>query len=301
MTTCVVAEYKKVSIGTIDRYYKNKLTKEELTKIVKEIEIYFETKLGFDVFGLTNDGSPINILYVKPSLAQKRLDRYMQKFEKKKILKKELEEFLDSSKKPIEKLIAQYDKEASKTKKLINKHNIYLNKINKKKNLSQDEYNEIKIYDKKKRKEIKKQEKKAKNLFKKLKSHQRKYNRSINKYNNLIRALNTLSKNIENLSRSIKVVKGNAISNTEITKKSYMRNGEVFKVETQTHLDEKIEIYGFENKIELKTVIAHEIAHLVGIPHISSRGALMNPILQENQKKRLELTKDDIVNFKKHF
>jgi predicted Zn-dependent protease len=53
--------------------------------------------------------------------------------------------------------------------------------------------------------------------------------------------------------------------------------------------------------LELKAIIAHEIGHLVGIPHISDKGALMNPILQENQKRRLELTNADIKNFNKYF
>ena len=44
----------------------------------------------------------------------------------------------------------------------------------------------------------------------------------------------------------------------------------------------KIEIYGFDNKQELKVILAHEIAHLVGIPHINVKDALMNPILQKS-------------------
>lgn len=63
----------------------------------------------------------------------------------------------------------------------------------------------------------------------------------------------------------------------------------------------KIEIYGFESLSELKAILAHEIAHLVGVPHIQEQGALMNPILQKNQKQNLNLTYDDILNFKEHF
>jgi hypothetical protein len=110
-----------------------------------------------------------------------------------------------------------------------------------------------------------------------------------------------LARDIENLSRSIKVVKGNAISNKTILKKTYTKNGRVYKEDIIQELDEKIEIYGFESLMELKVIIAHEIAHIVGIPHIKVKGALMNPILQENQIKKLQLTKEDIRNFKKHF
>lgn len=63
----------------------------------------------------------------------------------------------------------------------------------------------------------------------------------------------------------------------------------------------KIEVYGFDSKNELKAILAHEITHLVGIPHIEVKDALMNPILQENQINLLSLSKSDIINFKKFF
>lgn len=63
----------------------------------------------------------------------------------------------------------------------------------------------------------------------------------------------------------------------------------------------KIEIYNFESISQLKAVIAHEIAHLVGIPHINEKGALMNPLLQSEQLNELYLTNEDIVNFKNNF
>ena len=63
----------------------------------------------------------------------------------------------------------------------------------------------------------------------------------------------------------------------------------------------KIEIYGFNNLNELKVILAHEIAHLVGLPHIDKKGALMNPIIQVNQIEKLFLTHEDIELFKRYF
>ena len=62
----------------------------------------------------------------------------------------------------------------------------------------------------------------------------------------------------------------------------------------------KIEIYGFDNLKQLKVVLAHEIAHLVGIPHIEVKNALMNPLLDKNQDE-LVLSSEDILNFKENF
>lgn len=47
--------------------------------------------------------------------------------------------------------------------------------------------------------------------------------------------------------------------------------------------------------------MAHEIGHLVGVPHIDAKNALMNPILQDNQIENLSLTQEDIRNFKENF
>ena len=55
------------------------------------------------------------------------------------------------------------------------------------------------------------------------------------------------------------------------------------------------------NPYQFLLTLIHEIAHLVGIPHINVKDALMNPILQQNQINELSLTKSDILNFKKNF
>ena len=64
---------------------------------------------------------------------------------------------------------------------------------------------------------------------------------------------------------------------------------------------DKIEIYGFDDLNSLKAILAHEIGHLVGVGHIEQQGALMNPILQENQIANLELTPADMEEFEKSF
>jgi predicted Zn-dependent protease len=94
---------------------------------------------------------------------------------------------------------------------------------------------------------------------------------------------------------------GNAIFNTQIKKKTYLKDGKVYKIDIKEKRDEKIEIYGYETQDELKAIIAHEILHLIGIGHIDNDGALMNPILQKNQKINLSLTSVDIDNIKNNF
>ena len=96
-------------------------------------------------------------------------------------------------------------------------------------------------------------------------------------------------------------VKGKAFGMKEITLKTYYKDGKKIKEKSVKSNMTKIEIYGFENISQLKAVLAHEIGHLVGIPHINAKKALMNPILQKNQINELFLTNDDIDNFNTNF
>jgi len=103
------------------------------------------------------------------------------------------------------------------------------------------------------------------------------------------------------MNRGFKKVKGNAIGLKQVTSKVFYKNGKRVKEKSVKNIMNKIEVYGFESKNELKAILAHEIAHLVGIPHIEVKDALMNPILQKNQINQLSLTQSDISNFKKNF
>jgi hypothetical protein len=127
------------------------------------------------------------------------------------------------------------------------------------------------------------------------------YNNKIHSFNNLVKQSQILANEIESLQRSLKVVKGRAFGQIQTIEKTYIKDGKKFKETTTQSSMDKIEIYSFENLDQLKAVLAHEIAHLVGIPHINDSNALMNPILQKNQEKDLFLTIDDIRNFNENF
>ena len=64
---------------------------------------------------------------------------------------------------------------------------------------------------------------------------------------------------------------------------------------------DKIEIYDFETLEKFKVVLAHELGHLVGVEHVEAKGALMNPLMQDEQVKELFLTPSDIRAFNHAF
>ena len=55
--TSSFAGYEEVKVGSIDKKYKDILTHMQLLSIIKDIENQFEAQLGFDVFGISQNGS----------------------------------------------------------------------------------------------------------------------------------------------------------------------------------------------------------------------------------------------------
>jgi hypothetical protein len=179
--------------------------------------------------------------------------------------------------------------------------NNYIKEVNKQKSLDKNEYNRVQDYVKNERNKIdvdlKEQKKVKNNLTKTLNS----YNQKVFSYNNLTREINTLVSEIESMTRSVKVINGRTFGLQETTLKTIYKDGKMTQEKSvKTNMD-KIEIYSFDSLSQLKVIIAHEIMHLVGVPHIEVNGALMNPLLQNNQLNKLHLTKEDIENFKNNF
>ncbi len=299
--TFLHAGYEKIKIGTISDFHKDKITAFELKQILDEIEQTFETQLGFNVFDYSSDGKPIDLVYITPSNAQKSLDRKIERYHRKMDKSKELISYFDSAKKQLDFLQDKYNIQSKKLNKIIESLNLYVKEVNKQKAYPKDQYNKIKAYIAKEKELISKEKRVKQKLETKLNLENTKYNNKVNSYNNLLRQINNLAFEIESLNRSLKVVKGQAIGEKRVTLKTYIEDGVYKKEKNIENTMNKIEIYSFDSKEQLKVILAHEIAHLVGIPHINVKNALMNPILQDNQVKNLELTFDDIRAFEMNF
>ena len=295
------AGFEKIKIGTISNHHKSKITAIELKQIIDEIEQTFENQLGFNVFDYASDGKPIDLLYVTPSTAQKRLDRKIEKYHRKIKKSEDMQSYFDEAKKNLELLQSKYNSQSNNLNNIIKSYNQYIKEVNKIKSYPKEQYNSIKLNIAKQKELINKEKNEKQKLENKLRVENSKYNNKVSSYNNLYRQIKALSYEIESLSRSIKVVKGQAIGEKIVTVKTSYENG-VYKQDKKIeNTMNKIEIYSFESLEQLKVILAHEIAHLVGIPHIDVKGALMNPILQEEQINHLNLTYEDIRAFDEHF
>ena len=295
------ASYQEVRIGKIDDYYKDKLSEQQLKTIIDEIENTLETQLNINIFDYSSKGKPIDILYVPDSKLENDISKKIDKLNSKKEKLENLKDFFSIQKNEIDRLEESYTIQTNLVNNKVDILNNYIKEVNKQKSLDKNEYNRVQEYVKKERSKIdldlKEQRKAQSNLTKTLNQ----YNQKVFSYNNLSREINTLVSQIETMTRSVKKINGRTFGLQETTLKTIYKDGKMTQEKSiKTDMD-KIEIYSFDSLAQLKVVIAHEILHLVGIPHIQASGALMNPLLQKNQIERLYLTKEDIENFRNNF
>ncbi|MAD43239.1 MAG: hypothetical protein CL623_12730 [Arcobacter sp.] len=301
LTTLSHASFEKIKIGKIDNYYKNKISYQEVRNLLDEIEYIFESQLNMNIFDYSNDGKVIDILYVPPSKLEKRIDRKLEKLKLKKQKIKVIQSSLPRKLKSINTQKGFVKQESLILNERISRLNDYIKDVNKQKNFSKGEYERIKTYIKSEQKRIKSYTSTLQRNQRKLQSKVTSYNQKVNLQNSLLRDFTRLNNELERMNRSFRKVKGNTIGQKQTTSKIFYKDGKRVKEKSVKNIMNKIEIYGFESKDELKVILAHEIAHLVGVPHIDEKDALMNPILQQNQINQLSLTQSDILNFKNNF
>lgn len=295
------ASFQKVRIGKIDKYYYDKISEDEFRNIIDEIEYSIESELGINIFDYSNSGKDINLIYVPPSRLENRISNYVNKLKSKENQIRKQQKSFPKEFKDINILKEKFAKKNNLLTKRVKKFNNYIHTINKKKNFTKKEYNEIQTYIKKHKVNLDKDLKKLKKEESFVKKRVNSYNAQIRLYNKNISDYNRLNKEIEVMSRSYKKVKGMTFGTKEIRLKSYYKNGKLIKEKDIKRKMNKIDIYGFDSINELKAILAHEIMHLVGLTHVNSKNALMNPVIQQNQIINLSLTRDDIENFNENF
>lgn len=299
--TISMAAFEKVRVGKIDAFYNNKIDRYELINIIEEIEYEFEQQLGTNVFDYSEDGKPIDLLYVSPSKLERNVKYKLEKLKKIESDIKNIKYDLPQEKENIEHLKEEFQEVNSFNNNKIKKFNNYIKKMNQRKSITRDEYNELQNYVKKKKSEFHNDKKELQKLQSKIKFYVKNFNKKINQYNRQINSYNRTMHEVESMSKSLKKIRGRTFGVEEIRYKTFIQNGQKVKEKSVIKSMNKIEIYSFDNKAQLKAILAHEIGHLIGMTHIRTKGALMNPMLQKNQENDLYLTSEDIDNFHENY
>jgi len=300
-TNILFASFEYVKVGNIDRYYNSKISNEQLKSLLLEIKEDLESQLQTNVFDLSSTGKPIDLVHVEPSLLEKRIERKVNRLKSKQKKIDQLQTYFPKNQRIIIKEKELFKKQNALLNSRIKNFNSYVREINKNRNISGEKFKKLKadITSKKKKLDI---EIKKMNRYKDdIRRKVNRFNTKVNSFNGQIREYKRLSKELETLTRGFKKVKGMTFGVKEINTKTYYKDGKRVQKKTQKQRMDKIEIYGFSSIGELKAILAHEILHLVGIPHINNKYSLMNSVIQENQIKNLKLTKEDIKNFKENF
>ena len=295
------AAYQQLKIGKIDSYYDDKISYNDLRLILDEIEQNFESTLNVNVFDYSETGKSIDILYVPASKLERRIKAKIDRLNNKQKKIQRTQNSFYELQEQIDILKSDVSYETTVLNEKVNEFNEYVKQINKRKDFTKEEFDSVKKEVASRKKALDKELRAFKSKERKLRKRINSFNNKVRSYNNQIREYNRLNNEIESMSRSFKKVKGMAFGIKEVTLKTYYKDGKKVKEKSVSHTMNKIEIYGFNSLEELKAVLAHEIAHMVGVPHIENKGALMNPILQENQLDKLELTYEDIINFNENF
>jgi hypothetical protein len=295
------ASFQKLRIGHIDSYYKNKISKYELRNLIDEVEYILESKLDINVFDYTSSGKPINLVYVTPSRLEKRISSYLNKLNEKEKEIKRLTKSFPKEQVKIKKLKKMFSEQNNLLNKRVKLLNDYVLTVNKKKRMSKIEYNDLKRYVKREKSKLQVEITKLKKEESYIKRVVNSFNNKMSTYNNLILEHKRLNAQLEVMSRGFKKVKGMTFGIKEIRFKTFYKDGKKVKERSVKNIMNKIDIYGFKNIDELKTILAHEILHLVGIPHINVKNALMHPVLQKKQLEEVNLTEEDISNFNENF
>lgn len=299
--TLSLASFQEIRIGKIDDFYKDKLTEQQLRTIIDEIKYTFESELNMNIFAYSQNGKPIDILFETPSKLEEKIQKKIENINSKLEKIQELKILFPQIKEEMTISQNSYNEQTSILNKKIEALNEYIRDVNKKGSLSKDEYLKVQNYINNEKNQIDLESKKQKKYHMDLTRLFNHYNQKVFSFNNLVNDVNRLNNEIESMNRSFKKIKGKTFGEENTTIKSYYKDGELVKEKSTTITMNKIEIYGFDNLKQLKAVLAHEIAHLVGIPHIEVKNALMNPILDKSQEENLVLTPEDILNFKENF
>ena len=286
------ADFQKLKVGVIDPRYG--ITPNQVKTLFLQIEDELESQTDMNLFDYAEDGKPIDFIYMPPSKKKQNIERSIQTLEKRfKSIGRLQERLVAKQKRVLEK-----ENEVIKRKKTLDISILALNKEIEKFNKGGQSSHEAvaeqrAIIDKKQRK-LKMRIDKWKQLNRNYEVNLNAYNQSVIDYRFKVKQYNQMQRKLEILVRASPEVQGVAKGYKQVVYKTFQKGGNTFIDKQELNIMEKIEIYGYESLAHLKAILAHELLHMVGMGHIDVKGALMNPILQNNQVEKLQLTQQDI-------
>ncbi len=256
-------------IGEIDERYN--FSKNELASVMKKVEALWSTALDRELLAYDESGQVvIKLVYGEEQQLSEQEKTFSQRINVKKKQREVLENEFDrmtrnfkSKREDVEKMQDQYDQEVAK-------FNNYVSEWNGKSDVPERVVNNIKEMERKLRREKAKLQQKHREV----ESYRQRTNAKADQLNRVIKEEKEMIASYNN--RFAKARKFN--------QGQYVKKGK----------NETVFIYQFSNKNDLKTVLAHEFGHAMGLDHVKNPESIMFEMMDQQNIFNLSLTKEDI-------
>lgn len=258
--------------GDIDSRFN--ITEKELADIMQEVEALWSRALNQDLIDYHKEGKVvIQLIYSEEQQRTQDERSFSRRIEAKgeeiKVKKREYQRFSDQykeKKKDFKNIVSQYDQ-------LIDSYNERAQKWNGQ-DLSESQMTKLKEMEQ----EIKNLKSKVDRMRDNLESLRKQTNAKSKQLNKLARQQNEM---IATYNKRF----GNS---TKFDQGQYVKKGE----------SESIKIFQFGNQSQLKTVLAHEVGHALGLSHVNNPESVMYHMMGKQNIFDLELTDEDIAAIK---
>jgi len=259
-------------LGNIDSRFN--ITQNEVVEIMDEVEQLWESAIDKDLINLSQNGQiALNLIYSdeqKLTDAERQFsDRITAKEQRVSVVEREYKRLSD-----------RYEKVEQGVQKTLNEYNSKIEAYNQlaKKWDGKEATSQIVAKFKTLEREINTLEATLKQKKQSLSSLRERTNDKTKQLNKLIKEHNNLiTKYNDRFSKPRKFDQGR-----------FVMQGD----------NQEINIYQFGNRTQLKTVLAHEVGHALGLDHVQNPKSIMYHMMGQQDRANLQLTEEDISALK---
>ena len=259
--------------GDIDPRFNIK--KAALANIMEEVESLWRTALNKDLLTYSENGEVM--IYLRYGDEQERTEEersLSRRIQSKQAQVELLQDEYDRLAKSFEKQKGAFESSLNQFNNAVDTYNERLNQWDNWQNIPSDKQQDLKQMQQqinRQQIDLNRKQQNLESLRKRTNAKSKRLNQMIDEQNRLVEEYN------RRFSKPHKFDQGR-----------YVREGK----------DERINIYQFSNKAELKTVLAHEAGHALGLDHVENSESVMYPMMGAQNIFDLSLTMEDIAAIK---